>query len=305
VRLVVPKRGKKRALVDLASDNARFALKASEKEDLVRDEGAEALVELAEVLSLASFPQRIEAFDISNTQGQEATGSMIVFESGRPRRDAYRRFKVHISGKLDDVAMMAEVLRRRFRRGLAELADPTIARGKFAELPDLVLVDGGKGQVNAARGVLEELNIEGLDVIGLAKRLEEIYTPGASSPVVLPKESHALLLLRHVRDEAHRFAVTYHRRLRTRRSFGSVLDEIPGIGPKRKSALLEAFGSLERIVAAPAEEIVEKAGLPLTLAERVKSALGESAASTAPTRGRRQASGAALRNDPRPTTTER
>jgi excinuclease ABC subunit C len=305
VRLVVPKRGEKRALVDLASDNARFALKASEKEDLVRDEGAEALVELAEMLSLATFPQRIEAFDISNTQGQEATGSMIVFESGRPRRDAYRRFKVHISGKPDDVAMMAEVLRRRFRRGLAELADPTIARGKFAELPDLVLVDGGKGQVNAARGVLEELNIEGLDVIGLAKRLEEIYTPGAATPVVLPKESHALLLLRHVRDEAHRFAVTYHRRLRTRRSFGSVLDEIPGIGPKRKSALLKAFGSLERMVAAPAEEIAEKAALPLTLAERVKSALGESAASTVPTRGRRQASGAALRSNPRPTTTGR
>jgi excinuclease ABC subunit C len=185
------------------------------------------------------------------------------------------------------------------------LADPTIARGKFAELPDLVLVDGGKGQVNAARAVLQELNIEGLDVIGLAKRLEEIYTPGASSPVVLAKESHALLLLRHVRDEAHRFAVTYHRRLRTRRSFGSVLDEIPGIGPKRKSALLKTFGSLERMVAAPAEEIAEKAALPVTLAERVKSALGESAAGTVPTRGRRQASGAALRSNPRPTTTER
>ncbi len=275
VRLLVPKRGEKHDLVALASNNARFALMAGEKEDLAREEGTEALVELAETLSLASFPQRVEAFDISNTSGQEATGSMIVFESGRPRRDAYRHFKVHISGKPDDVAMMTEVLRRRFRRGLAELADPTVARGKFAELPDLVLVDGGKGQVNAARTVLQELNIEGLDVIGLAKRLEEIYMPGASAPVVLPKESQALLLLRHVRDEAHRFAVTYHRRLRTRRSLGSALDEIAGIGPKRKAALIKAFGSLERMASAPAEEIVQ-VGISPALAERIREALGNS-----------------------------
>jgi excinuclease ABC subunit C len=273
VRLIVPKRGDKRSLVVLASDNARFALKASEKEDVVREEATVALVELAESLSLAAYPQRIEAFDISNTQGQEATGSMVVFEGGRPRRDAYRRFKVHISGKSDDVAMMGEVLRRRFRRGLAELADPTIARGKFSELPDLLLVDGGRGQLNAALAVLKELNIEGLDVLGLAKRQEEIYAQGHVVPLSLPADSRALLLLRHVRDEAHRFAVSYHRRLRTRRSFGSVLDEVPGIGPKRKSALVKAFGSLDRILAAPAEEIAEKAGLSATLAERIKKAL--------------------------------
>ncbi len=273
VRLIVPKRGDKRSLVLLASDNARFALKASEKEDVVREEATVALVELAETLSLATYPQRIEAFDISNTQGQEATGSMVVFEGGRPRRDAYRRFKVHISGKSDDVAMMSEVLRRRFRRGLAELADPTIARGKFSELPDLLLVDGGRGQLNAALAVLEELNIEGLDVLGLAKRQEEIYVQGHGTPLSLPADSRALLLLRHVRDEAHRFAVSYHRRLRTRRSLGSVLDEVPGIGPKRKSALVKAFGSLDRILAAPAEEIAEKAGLSATLAERIKKAL--------------------------------
>ncbi len=184
VRLIVPKRGDKRSLVLLASDNARFALKASEKEDVVREAATVALVELAESLSLATYPERIEAFDISNTQGQEATGSMVVFEGGRPRRDAYRRFKVHISGKSDDVAMMSEVLRRRFRRGLAEMADPTIARGKFSELPDLLLVDGGRGQLNAALAVLKELNIEGLDVLGLAKRQEEIYAPDRGTPLV-------------------------------------------------------------------------------------------------------------------------
>jgi excinuclease ABC subunit C len=278
VRLIVPKRGDKRSLVLLASDNARFALKASEKEDVVREAATVALVELAESLSLATYPERIEAFDISNTQGQEATGSMVVFEGGRPRRDAYRRFKVHISGKSDDVAMMSEVLRRRFRRGLAEMADPTIARGKFSELPDLLLVDGGRGQLNAALAVLKELNIEGLDVLGLAKRQEEIYAPDRGTPLSLPADSRALLLLRHVRDEAHRFAISYHRRLRTRRSLGSVLDEVSGIGPKRKSALVKAFGSLERVLAAPPEEISRRAEIPLALAERILNALGRNAA---------------------------
>ncbi len=273
VRLRVPRRGDKRALVALAADNARFALKASEKEDLVREDAAEALAELAETLSLGTYPERIEAFDISNTQGQEATGSMVVFEGGRPRRDAYRRFKVHLSGRPDDVAMMNEVVRRRFRRGLAELADPTVSRGKFSELPDLVLVDGGRGQLNAALAALAELNVEGLDVLGLAKRQEEVYVPGRPAPVALPPDSRALLLLRHVRDEAHRFAVSYHRRLRTRRSLGSLLDEVPGIGPKRKSALVKAFGSLDGVLAASAEEIAGRAGLPSSLAERILTAL--------------------------------
>jgi len=272
-RLVIPKRGEKRRLVALAEDNALFALKGSAKEDAAKADAAAALVELADALSLSGFPQRIEAFDISNTQGGEATGSMVVFEDGRPRRDAYRRFKVHISGKPDDYAMMAEVLRRRFRRGLAEMNDPTISRGKFAELPDLLLVDGGKGQLNAGLAVLGELNIEGLDVIGLAKRQEEVYLPGARDPVTLPPESAGLLLLRHVRDEAHRFAVTYHRRLRTSRSFASVLDEIPGVGPKRRAALIRHYGSVDRIVAASADEVAAAAGMPKAVAERILARL--------------------------------
>jgi len=263
-----PQRGEKRRLVELASQNARFALKGSQKEDATREASAAALVELAETLSLSAFPQRIEAFDISNTGGGEATGSMVVFENGRPRRDAYRRFKVHISGKPDDYAMMTEVLERRFRRGLAEMNDPTVTRGKFSELPDLVLIDGGKGQLNVGVSVLQDLNIEGIEAIGLAKRQEEIFVPDQSDPIVLPQKSDALLLLRRIRDEAHRFAVTYHRKLRTKRSLSSVLDEIRGIGPKRKSALIKRFGSIDALARASVDEIAA-VGVPNELAARL------------------------------------
>ena len=273
VYIRVPKRGEKRRLVELAGENARFSLKEGEKADAVRRAETAGLAELAEALSLSGFPQRIEAFDISNTQGKEATGSMVVFENGRPRRDAYRRFRVRIAGKPDDYAMMGEVLRRRFRRGLAEIADPTIARGKFSEFPDLLLIDGGKGQLNVAISVLRELNIEGLEVIGLAKRQEEIFVPGRSDPIVLPPESPSLLLLRRIRDEAHRFAISYHRRLRSKRSLSSILDEIPGIGPKRKGALIRGFTSLDRLASASPEEVSSATGLPIKLAERVISHL--------------------------------
>ena len=269
VRLRVPQRGEKRHLTALAAENARFALAAAKKQDALHRETGQVLVELAEVLGLSSFPERIEAFDISNTQGGEATGSMVVFEGGRPRRDAYRRFKVHISGKPDDYAMMAEVLRRRFRRGLAELSDPTVARGKFSEFPDLVLIDGGKGQLHVGVSVLHDLNIEGLEMLGLAKRQEEIFRPGCDEPLVLPPTSKALLLLRQIRDEAHRFAITYHRRLRSKRSLSSVLDEIAGIGPKRKSALMRQFGSIAQLAKATPEEVSERADIPLPLAKRL------------------------------------
>jgi len=273
VHVRVPQRGEKRHLVMLADDNARFAMKGEQRDEAIRKEAAAALVELAETLSLSAFPQRIEAFDISNTQGGEATGSMVVFENGRPRRDAYRRFKVQRSGKPDDYAMMAEVLRRRFRRGLAELSDPSIHKGKFSELPDLLLIDGGKGQLNVAVDVLQEANVEGIEAIGLAKRHEEVFRPGRSEPIALEPESPALLLLRQIRDEAHRFAITYHRRLRAKRSLSSILDDIPGIGPKRKTALIEAFGSVARLSHASADEIAEKAAIPHGLAERVRRRL--------------------------------
>ena len=268
-----PQRGEKRQLVEMANGNAKFALKGEERDAATREQATAALAELGEALSLSTFPLRIEAFDISNTQGDQATGSMVVFENGRPRRDSYRRFRVHLSGKPDDYAMMGEILRRRFRRGLAELNDPAVSRGKFSEFPDLLLIDGGKGQLNVAVAVLQEVNIEGIEVIGLAKRHEEVFRPGRSEPLILPADSAGLLLLRQVRDEAHRFAITYHRKLRTKRSLSSILDDIPGVGPKRKSELIKAFGSIERLTRASVESIVEKTTLPRGLAERVVTRL--------------------------------
>jgi len=268
VAVRTPQRGEKRRLVELASQNAGFALNGSKKEDAIRKEATGALLELVDALSLSAFPQRIEAFDISNTSGEQATGSMVVFENGRPRRDAYRRFKVHISGKPDDYAMMAEVLRRRFRRGLAELNDPTVTQGKFSDLPDLLLIDGGKGQLNVGTSVLKDLNIEGIEAIGLAKRQEEIFLPGEPEPLVLPERSDALLLLRQIRDEAHRFAISYHRKLRTKRSLASVLDEIAGVGPKRKSLLMKRFGSIRALSKASVDDVAA-AGIPAELARRI------------------------------------
>ena len=273
VRLKVPQRGEKRRLVEMACDNARLSLKGEKVGAIDREKKAAALSELAETLCLSAFPHRIEAFDISNTQGGEATGSMVVFESGRPRRDAYRRFKVRISGKPDDVAMMAEILRRRFRRGLAEISDPAVSRGKFSEFPDLLMIDGGKGQLNAALSVLRELEIEGVEAISLAKRHETLYRPDEAEPIRFPSESKALLLLRQIRDEAHRFAITYHRRLRSRHSLASRLDEIPGIGPKRKQSLIKAFGSVERISHASIEDVVRETSLPRTVAEKLMARL--------------------------------
>jgi len=273
-RLKIPKRGEKHRLVEMANENARYSLKGERITTSLREESSAALAELAEALSLSSFPQRIEAFDISNTQGGEATGSMVVFENGRPLRNAYRRFKVRFGGKPDDYAMMTEVLRRRFRRGLAELNDPSVSRGKFSQFPDLLLIDGGKGQLNVAVSVLTELEVDGIATIGLAKRHEEIFQPGKPDPICLPAESKALLLLRQIRDEAHRFAITYHRRLRARRSLASQLDEIPGIGPKRRSALIKRFGSLDRLSRASIEEISSLPEISRPLAERIVETLG-------------------------------
>ncbi len=275
VEIKIPRRGEKRRLLEIASENARYALQGERISSAQKGEATASLTSLVEALSLSVFPRRIEAFDISNTQGGEATGSMIVFVDGRPRRDAYRRFKVRISGKPDDYAMMAEVLRRRFRRGLVEIATPAAARGKFFEFPDLLLVDGGKGQLNVALSVLRELRVEGIEAVGLAKRLEEVFRPGASHALRLPSSGKALLLLREIRDEAHRFAITYHRRLRGARSLASALDAIPGIGPKRRQTLIKTFGSLERLSRASREEIAAVPGIPRSLAETIVRHLKE------------------------------
>jgi len=273
VRLLVPQRGEKRAIIKLAEENARYAFKAERAAVTLQSQATSALGELAEVLSLSAFPQRIEAYDISNIQGTEATGSMVVFINGRSRRDAYRRFKIQAGGHPDDYAMMAEVLRRRFRRGLKEISDPTVSRGKFSEMPDLVIVDGGKGQLNVARSVCSELDLEGIELLGLAKRHEEVFRPGRPMPVLLPRDGEALLLLRQIRDEAHRFAITYHRNLRRKRTLSSALDEIGGIGPKRRSALLRRFGSLKGLSAASVDEIALVPGVSRNLAAKIHTAV--------------------------------
>jgi len=265
----VPRRGEKHRLITMASNNARHSLRSEQLTNALHLDSTLALSELTAVLSLPCFPYRIEAFDISNTQGQQATGSMVVFKGGKPLRDAYRRFKIRASGKPNDYAMMAEVLRRRFRRGFAELNDPSISRGSFSDFPDLLLVDGGKGQLNIAMGVLNELKIDEIPVIGLAKRHEQVFQFGNPNPISLSPDSRALLLLRAVRDEAHRFAISYHRRLRGRRSLASVLDEIPGIGPKRKAALIKRFGSLEGLSRAKVEEIVSLPKIPRSIAQEL------------------------------------
>ncbi|MBC7093728.1 excinuclease ABC subunit UvrC [Candidatus Bipolaricaulota bacterium] len=268
----VPRSAERRALVDMAGRNATFGLRERE-----RDEGLpaeeDALDALAEALGLAVRPWRIEAFDISNLKGQEATGSMVVFVGGRPRRDAYRRFRVRIAGRPDDYAMMAEVLRRRLRHALAELADPSVAQGKFSDLPDLILVDGGKGQLGVALNALAEVELSGIEVAALAKREERVFLPDRAEPVRLPSDSEALKLLQRIRDEAHRFAVEYHRHLRGRRTLASLLDEVEGIGPKRRQLLLTRFGSLDGLRKASLEELLSVPGLPRAAAERLYKAL--------------------------------
>ena len=270
VRVHVPRRGERRELVEMAQRNAQLSLKRAAAEELPEEE---VLEELAEALGLSVRPWRIEAFDISNLKGQEATGSMVVFVGGCPRRDAYRRFRVRISGKPNDYAMMYEVLSRRLSHGLAELSDPAVAKGRFSDLPDLILVDGGKGQLSVALRALEEHGLTGIEVAALAKREELVYVPGRAEPIRLPRDSPALKLLQRIRDEAHRFAIEYHRRLRGRRALASLLDSVEGIGPKRRELLLRRFGSLEGLRQASLEELLSVPGLPRAVAERLYKAL--------------------------------
>ncbi len=272
VHVGVPRSPERRAILEMAERNAALALKQAEKVELLPAE-EEAVDELAESLSLSARPWRIEAFDISNLQGGEATGSMVVFVGGRPRRDAYRKFRVRILGKPDDYAMMEEVLRRRLRHGLSEIADPTVARGRFSDLPDLILVDGGKGQLGVAERALAEVDLGGIEVAALAKREELVYVPGRPDPIRLPRGSPALKLLQEIRDEAHRFAIEYHRKLRDKRTLGSLLDRVPGIGPKRKATLLARFGSVDGLRQATLEELLSVPGLPQATAEHLYKAL--------------------------------
>jgi excinuclease ABC subunit C len=272
VALNVPRRGEGRALMDLAARNAAETL-AREQARWLADEGKTlaALEELAGALGLAGPPLRIECYDISTIQGTNTVGSLVVFEDGRPRSGEYRRFRVKSVVGTDDYASHREVLRRRFYRALE--AEEGVAEELRWRLPDLVVIDGGLGQVNAARGVLDELGLHDMPVIGLAKEREEVFLPGVGQPLVLPATSQALYLLQRLRDEAHRFAITYHRKLRAKGQTRSLLDEVPGIGPSRKRALLRVFGSTRQMRSATIDQIAAVPGINRSLAERIHAGL--------------------------------
>jgi excinuclease ABC subunit C len=268
VNIQVPRQGVKKQLVDIAAENARQGLEQLAFREMTAAVKAEdALRELAESLQLDGPPERIEAYDISNIQGTSAVGSMVVFEKGKPRSDHYRRFRIKTVASANDYAMLQEVLRRRFKRtAAADEGKPAWAH------PDLLLIDGGKGQLNAVLEVLEETGTD-VPAIGLAKEHEEIFRPGRKKPLVLAKNSAGLQLLQRLRDEAHRFAISYYGKLHRRTAFASSLDKVPGIGPRRKSALLRQFGSVKRIREATVEELVAATGLSAEQAARVKDYL--------------------------------
>ncbi len=272
VTLSVPQRGEGRALMSLAARNAAETL-AREQARWLADEGKTlaALEELAGALALTALPMRIECYDISTIQGTNTVGSMVVFEEGRPRSGEYRRFRIKTVQGTDDYASHREVLRRRFHRALE--AEEGVAEELRWRLPDLVVIDGGLGQVNAARGVLDSLGLADMPVIGLAKEREEVFLPGLPQPLVLPATSQALYLLQRLRDEAHRFAITYHRKLRAKSAVRSALDEIAGVGPTRKRALLRVFGSTRQMKGATLDQIAAVPGISRSLAEKIHADL--------------------------------
>ena len=271
-RLAVPRRGEKRQLMALATRNAGETL-AREQARWMADQGKTlgALEELAEALGLAGPPLRIECYDISNVQGSDSVGSMVVFEDGKPRTGEYRRFKIRTVEGPNDFASHQEVLRRRFRR--AKDGDEGAEEALRWAMPNLVIIDGGKGQVSAAKEILDELGLHDLPLAGLAKEREELFLPGASDPIVLPATSAALYLVQRLRDEAHRFAITYHRDLRSKRQTRSAFDELAGVGPKRRRALLRVFGSVKRVRESPVEQIAAVPGIGPALAARIKASL--------------------------------
>jgi len=332
ITITAPKRGDKLRLIEMVKQNAREVLEQQRIKWLTDSQKTQlALEELQEALNLAAPPQRIECYDISNTQGTNSVGAMVVFEAGRPKTSEYRRFKIKTVEGPNDFASHQEVLRRRFRAvakqasaeasagmdvenallnasidalanavdGVAEAGvgsdanpQPIASNGSgvpdtaSAEqvaassqlqhdwaMPDLIIIDGGKGQLSAAMEVLQELRID-IPTVGLAKENEEIFTPASPDPIILPRSSQGLYMVQRIRDEAHRFGITYHRKLRSDRTFKSVLDEIPGIGPKRKQALMKHFGSVRAMSAASVEDLAALDGMTRDAAEKLKEYIG-------------------------------
>jgi excinuclease ABC subunit C len=298
VSLRVPRRGDKKALLETVARNAGESLalhKTRRASDLTTR--SKALNEIQEALSLDDAPLRIECYDVSNLQGTHVVASMVVFEDGLARKSEYRRFAIKGTDGTDDISSIHEVITRRFRRYLAErektgeldtLGDPeagedsddgaeraeVTAQKKFSYPPNLVVVDGGPLQAEAAARALAELGIDDVAVCGLAKRLEEVWIPGEEYPVILPRSSEGLYLLQRVRDEAHRFAIAYHRAKRGKAATTSALDDVPGLGPVRRKALLKQFGSVRKLGAASIEEIAAVPGIGTRLAATVSAALG-------------------------------
>jgi excinuclease ABC subunit C len=300
VKLRVPRRGDKKALLDTVARNAAESLalhKTRRASDLTTR--SLALNEIQEALGLEQAPLRIECYDVSNLQGTHVVAAMVVFEDGLARKSEYRRFSVRGTGGEGDVASVHEVITRRFRRYLEERettgeldvlgdpaagpGDPELRQRKFAYPPNLVVIDGGPAQVAAAVSALDALGIDDVAVCGLAKRLEEVWLPGEDAPVILPRASEGLYLLQRVRDEAHRFAITYHRAKRSKALAVSQLDDVPGLGPARRATLLRHFGSVRRIAAATPAELAQVPGIGPQLADAVLAALrpdGDSAGVT-------------------------
>ena len=303
VELRVPKRGEKRKLVEMVAQNAAQGLEQLTIRRIHEStNNAQAIEELQEALNLPAPPNRIECYDISNTQGSNPVGSMVVFENGRPNTALYRRFKIKTVAGVDDYSMMREMLSRRFKRlsesrrrgaGLAESESPAAdAEGRrgadgnggrsaggngkkdsgasWGAPPDLVIIDGGKGHLSAALQVFLELGINDIPLSSLAKQNEEIFVPYEKDPIILPKDSQGLFLFQRARDEAHRFAITFHRERRSKKSVKSTLDLVPGIGPKRKRMLIRRFGSVKGVRDASLEDVAAVPGMTLTAARAVK-----------------------------------
>ena len=289
VSITAPKRGDKLRLVEMVKQNAREVLEQQRIKWLSDSQKTQlALEEIQAALNLAAPPYRIECYDISNTQGTNSVGAMVVFEAGRPKNSEYRRFKIKTVEGPNDFASHQEMLRRRFRRQAnSEQAareqqevpiaiDDTQAEQPLQHewtMPDLIIIDGGKGQLSAAMAVLQDLHID-VPTVGLAKENEEIFTPASPDPIILPRSSQGLYMVQRIRDEAHRFGITYHRKLRSDRTFKSVLDEIPGIGPKRKQALMKHYGSIKAISSASIDDLAALNGMTRDAAEKVKEYIG-------------------------------
>ncbi|MGZ4289593.1 MAG: excinuclease ABC subunit UvrC [Gaiellaceae bacterium] len=269
VEVRAPERGEKRRLQELAQQNAQLAL-VSETfvAETKRARRLESLEELREALNLESLPIRIECFDISNIQGQEIVGSMVVFEDAVAKKSHYRKFAVRSLDGQDDFGAMREVITRRFSRLAADPGSDDWNES-FAAAPNLVVIDGGKGQLSAALAAMQELDLPRVAVISLAKRIEEVFVPGRVDSILLPRESPALQLLQRIRDEAHRFAITFHRQRRDAAARTSVFDQLEGVGPARRRALLQHFGSAERVVEATQEELEGVPGVPAKTARRI------------------------------------